>query len=226
MARILVVEDDRTLRRVICDVLRQNGYQAVAASNGREALERMEAEYVDLIVSDIMMPEIDGYALTESLREAGYALPILMITAKEQYRDMERGFSAGTDDYMVKPINLSEMLLRIRALLRRAKIASDRRITVGGTEVDCDSLTVSSAGCSVALPQKEFQLLYRLLSYPDRIITRQQLMDEIWGYETTTDPHTVEVHIARLREKIRPFPDFEIQTIRGLGYKAVKTDAQ
>ena len=173
------------LRRVVCDVLRQNGYHPVAASNGREALERMEAEYVDLIVSDIMMPEMDGYELTESLRDAGYALPILMITAKEQYRDMEKGLSAGTDDYMVKPINLNEMLLRVKALLRRAKIASDRRITVGMTEVDCDSLTVANAETSVTLPQKEFQLLYRLLSYPDKIITRQQLMDEIWGYETS-----------------------------------------
>jgi len=159
MAKILVVEDDRMLRRVVCDALRQDGHQVAAASNGREALERMEAEHVDLIVSDIMMPEMDGYELTGSLRSAGCALPILMITAKEQYRDMEKGFSAGTDDYMVKPINLSEMLLRIRALLRRAKIASDRRITVGGTEVDCDSLTVSSAETSVTLPQKEFQLL-------------------------------------------------------------------
>ncbi|NLG24595.1 MAG: response regulator transcription factor [Clostridiales bacterium] len=225
MAKILVVEDDATLRRVVCDVLRQHGHQALAAQDGGQALSVIDAEHVDLLISDIMMPGTDGYELTRALRGAGYSLPILMITAKERYQDMEKGFGAGADDYMVKPINMDELLLRVKALLRRAKISSERQIVVGETQLNYDALTVRSAKCSVTLPQKEFYLLYKLLSYPDKIFTRQQLMDEIWGYDTVTDSHTVEVHIARLRERLRPFPDIEIQTIRGLGYKAVKRDA-
>jgi len=224
MAKILVVEDDATLRRVVCDFLRQNGHQPVAARDGREALAVLDTEHVELMVSDIMMPGIDGYELTKSLRDAGYSIPILMITAREQYQDMERGFGVGTDDYMVKPINMDEMLLRITALLRRAKIFSDRKIVMSETQVDYDAMTVTNGDITLSLPQKEFYLLYKLLSYPDKIITRQQLMDEIWGYDSETDAHTIDVHIARLREKLKPFRDFEIQTIRGLGYKAVRRD--
>ncbi|MEA5015043.1 MAG: response regulator transcription factor [Candidatus Limiplasma sp.] len=224
MAKILVVEDDATLRRVICDFLRQNGHQPIAARDGREALTVLDTEHVELMVSDIMMPEIDGYELTKSLRDAGYSIPILMITAREQYQDMERGFGVGTDDYMVKPINMGEMLLRVKALLRRAKIFSDHKIVMSETQVDYDAMTVTNGNVTLSLPQKEFYLLYKLLSYPDKIITRQQLMDEIWGYDSETDVHTIDVHIARLRDKLKPFRDFEIQTIRGLGYKAVKRD--
>lgn len=224
MAKILVVEDDATLRRVVCDFLRQNGHQPVAARDGQEALTILDTEHVELMVSDIMMPEIDGYELTKSLRDAGYSIPILMITARERYQDMERGFSVGTDDYMVKPINMNEMLLRIKALLRRAKIFSDRKIVMSETQVDYDAMTVTNGDITLSLPQKEFYLLYKLLSYPDKIITRQQLMDEIWGYDSETDAHTIDVHIARLRDKLKPFRDFEIQTIRGLGYKVVRRD--
>ena len=224
MAKILIVEDDTTLRRVVCDVLRNNGHQPIPAGNGEEALGVLESEHVELMISDIMMPEMDGYELTKRLRDAGYSLPILMITAREQYQDMARGFSVGTDDYMVKPINLDEMLLRVKALLRRAKIFSERKIVVGGTEVDCDAMMVSNGELTLTLPQKEFLLLFKLLSYPDKIMTRQQLMDEIWGYDTETDAHTIDVHIARLRDRLKAFPDLEIQTIRGLGYKAVKRD--
>lgn len=222
MAKILVVEDDSTLRRVVCDVLRNNGHQPIAALNGVEALDVLESEHVDLMISDIMMPQMDGYELTKGLRDAGYTLPILMITAREQYLDMEQGFSVGTDDYMVKPINMDEMLLRAKALLRRAKIFTDRKIVIGTTQVDYDAMTVSNGDLSLALPQKEFLLLYKLLSYPDKIMTRQQLMDEIWGYDSETDAHTIDVHIARLRDRLKSFPDLEIHTIRGLGYKAVK----
>lgn len=222
MFRILVVEDDADMRELFCTVLSDSGYTCMAASDGHEALDILEKEYIDLIVSDIMMPHMDGYELTRALRESGYNIPILMVTAKDQFDDMQRGFRAGSDDYMVKPINIKELVLRVEALLRRARISSEKKITVGHTVLDYDALTVTLHGKETILPQKEFYLLYKLLSYPNKIFTRPQLMDEIWGMFSETDERTVNTHINRLRERFADCPDFEIVTVRGLGYKAVK----
>lgn len=222
MFKILVAEDDAELRQLFCKVLTKNGYISIPAADGQEALDVLDREYVDLIVSDIMMPKIDGYELTKQLREAGIAVPILIITAKGSFRDMQLGFDFGADDYMVKPINVNEMVLRVGALLRRAQIINERRQTIGDTVMEYDSLTVCTDGDKYILPQKEFMLLYKLVSYPGHIYTRQQLMDDIWGVETETDPRTVDVHINRLRDRFRDNPDFEIVTVRGIGYKAVK----
>ena len=224
MFHILVVEDDPKLRSLFCTVLTRNGYLAVPASGGREALELLDSEYIDLIISDIMMPGMDGYELIRTLRGNGYSLPILIITAKERFEDKQEGFQAGTDDYMVKPIDVNEMVLRVGALLKRARIATDRRITCGNTTLDYDALTVTIGGEETLLPQKEFYLLYKLMSYPNKIFTRQQLMDEIWGMDSTSDERTVDVHINRLRERFRDCDDFLIMTVRGLGYKVVKSE--
>lgn len=222
MFRILIAEDDRELRQLFSHVLAKHGYSVVGVSNGREALEEIEAGYFDLIISDIMMPEMDGYELVRTLRDAENHTPVLMITAKDAFDAMQLGFISGTDDYMVKPINVNEMILRVGALLRRAQLISERRLTIGDTVMECDSLTVTSCGERMILPQKEFMLLFKMASYPGKIFTRQQLMDEIWGYDSETDTHTVEVHIGRLREKFRNNTDFKIVTMRGVGYKVVK----
>ena len=222
MHKILIAEDDTELRQLFAYVLTRNGYAAKGVGNGREALEALDKEYFDLIISDIMMPAMDGYELVRQLRAAGSTTPVLMITARDAFDDMRTGFLAGTDDYMVKPVNVNEMVLRVQALLRRAQMISDRRQVIGGTVMECDSLTVTVEGESAILPQKEFMLLYKMASYPGRIFTRQQLMDEIWGYETDSDTHTVDVHIGRLRERFRDNRDFKIVTIRGVGYKVVK----
>ena len=222
MFHIMVVEDDTELRDLFCAVLTERGYQTLPAADGMEALDILEHSYVDLIISDIMMPKLDGFTLTEQLRNANYDMPILIITALDGLEDKRRGFRAGTDDYMVKPIDVNEMVWRVEALLRRSQIYSERRITIGSTVLDCDSLTVSFGGTDTSLPQKEFLLLFRLLSSMNRIFTRRQLMDELWGLDSEADPHTLEVHISRLRERFRDNPDFEIGTVRGLGYKAVK----
>ncbi|HBJ19281.1 MAG TPA: DNA-binding response regulator, partial [Clostridiales bacterium] len=190
MFKILIVEDDSELRGLFKRVLVKNGYSVRSASNGKEALEIVGAEYIDLVISDIMMPVMDGYELVSSLRESGYQMPVMMITAKDAFDDMKLGFLSGTDDYMVKPINVNEMVLRVGALLRRAEMMNERRQTFGSTELDCDSLTVTTNGQSVTLPQKEFMLLYKMASFPGKIFTRQQLMDDIWGYDTETDRHT------------------------------------
>lgn len=210
------------MRELFCTVLSDYGYRATGAVDGLDALHIMEKEYIDLIVADIMMPNMNGYELIASLREAHYDLPILIVTAKDQFADMQRAFRAGTDDYMVKPINVHELLLRVEALLRRAKISSEKKIVVGNTVLDYDSLTVTKGGEESTLPQKEFYLLYKLLSYPGKIFTRQQLMDEIWGMFSETDERTVNTHINRLRDRFEGCEDFEIVTVRGLGYKAVK----
>ncbi len=223
MFSILIVEDNADMRELFCTVLSDHGYHTIGAVDGMDALNIMEKDYVDLVVADIMMPNMDGYELTTSLREAHYDLPILMVTAKDQFSDMQRAFRAGTDDYMVKPINVNELVLRVEALLRRAKISSEKKITVGDTVLDYDSLTVTKNGAASTLPQKEFYLLYKLLSYPGKIFTRQQLMDEIWGMFSETDERTVNTHINRLRDRFAGCTDFEIVTVRGLGYKAVKT---
>ena len=200
-----------------------DGFFSMARS--KQALDVLDREYIDLIISDIMMPNMDGYELVSSLRDSGNGIPVLMITAKETFYDMQRGFSSGTDDYMVKPIDVNEMVLRVGALLRRAKMISDRKQVIGNTVLEYDSMTVTSDGKSMVLPQKEFMLLYKLTSYPGRIFTRQQLMDDIWGLYSETEPRTVDVHINRLRDRFRDNKDFEIVTIRGLGYKAVKHHA-
>ena len=222
MFKILIAEDDRELRQLFQHVLTKNGYAAVGVSNGWEALAAMDTSYYDLIISDIMMPKLDGYELVRSLREAGNSIPVLMITAKDAFDDMRLGFVSGSDDYMVKPVNVNEMVLRVSALLRRAQMANERRQVIGGTVLECDSLSVHTGGENMVLPQKEFMLLYKMVSFPGRIFTRQQLMDDIWGYETDTDTHTVDVHIGRLRERFRDNPDFKIVTMRGVGYKVVK----
>lgn len=222
MFRILVVEDDLETRQLYHRALVKNGYSVRSVANGVEALELIDEEYFDLIISDIMMPEMSGYELAASLREANINTPILMVTAKDAFDDMQKGFLSGTDDYMVKPINVNEMMLRIRALLRRAQIINERRLTIGGTTLDCDSMTVYSEQESVTLPQKEFMLLFKMASSPGKIFTKQQMMDDIWGYKNESDTHTVEVHIGRLRDRFRNNPDFHIVTVRGLGYKLEK----
>ena len=222
MFHILVVEDNSDMRELFCTVLSDSGYNTISAADGLEALEIMDREYIDLIVVDVMMPGMDGYELTKTLREAKMELPILMVTAKDQFEDIQNGFRAGTDDYMIKPINVKELVLRVEALLRRAKISSEKKIVVGSTVLDYDALTVTIHGVETILPQKEFYLLYKLLSYPNKIFTRQQLMDEIWGMFSETDERTVNTHINRLRDRFRDCTDFEIVTVRGLGYKVVK----
>lgn len=222
MFKILIAEDDAELRQLFGRVLTKNGYFVTGVENGKEALNAIERDYIDLIISDIMMPVMDGYELVRSLREANLQIPVLMITAKDAFDDMRLGFLSGTDDYMVKPVNVNEMVLRVGALLRRAQMISDRRVIFGNTELSMDSMTVTGNDGSFTLPQKEFMLLYKLLSFPGRIFTRQQLMDDIWGYESETDTHTVDVHIGRLRDRFRTNPDFRIVTIRGVGFKAVK----
>ena len=222
MFQILVVDDDRNIRRLFRAVLEDAGYGVHSAANGEEALAVMDREYIDLVVLDVMMPKLNGYEFTKVLRESNNNLPILMVSAKQLPQDKKKGFLVGTDDYMTKPIDEEEMLLRIRALLRRARIASDRRIELGDVVVDYDSMTVTRAGESQELPQKEFLLLYKLLSYPGKIFTRIQLMDEIWGAESETGWETVTVHVGRLRRRFESWPEFDIVSVRGLGYKAVK----
>lgn len=219
MFDILVVEDDINTQKLMCAVLRHGGYKAYTAKDGLEALERMETQRFDLIILDLMMPRMDGYEFCEQLRNVGDNLPILMVTANQEATDKYKGFLAGTDDYMTKPFDEQEMLFRVKALLRRAQITSEHRVIIGETTADYDTLTISWKEEEHALPKKEFQLLFKLMSYPNMIFTRNQLMDEIWGLETETDEHTLNVHINRLRDKLRDNPDFEIITVRGLGYK-------
>lgn len=222
MFHILVVDDDKNTRRLLKAVLEAENYTVFTAENGEDALDVMDREHIDLVVLDIMMPKMDGYAFTKTLRDGNNNLPILMISAKQLPQDKHKGFLAGTDDYMTKPIDEQEMLLRIKALLRRAKIASEHKIIIGDVVLDYDSLTVKKNGTEQTLPQKEFMLLFKLLSYPGQIFTRIQLMDEIWGSESETGWETVTVHIGRLRKRFENWDEFEIQSVRGLGYRAVK----
>ncbi len=223
MFSILVAEDDDSLRKLMCAALKQNGYMPYPAVDGEDALDVMERISVDLVISDVMMPRIDGYELVKQLRAARYEMPVLMVTAKDSFTDKQKGFMAGTDDYMVKPINIDEMILRVGALLRRAKMASDHALTVGSCTLNYDALTVTFEGKPPeTIPNKEFMLLFKLLSYPNKIFTRRQLLDELWGLESEVDERTVDVHIKRLRERYTPNDDFDIVTVRGLGYKAVK----
>lgn len=222
MFKILVAEDDAELRDLFCTVLNENGYTSIGVSDGIEAFDKLDDTYVDLIISDVMMPRMDGYELTRSLRQAGYTTPVLMITARDSLADKREGFRAGTDDYMVKPIDVNEMLWRVEALLRRCQALNRRKARLGNTEFDCDTLTVTYEGAATELPQKEFFLLYKLISSPNRIFTRRQIMDDVWGLDSGADMHTLEVHISRLRERFKGNGDFEIVTVRGLGYKAVQ----
>ncbi len=222
MLKILIVEDDRELRRLFSHVLIKNGYTVKEVANGKEALDTLENEYYDLIISDIMMPVMNGYELVRTLRDAGNNIPVMMITAKDAFDDMRLGFLSGTDDYMIKPVNVNEMVLRVGALLRRAQMINERRQVIGNTTMECDTFTVTTGKDVISLPQKEFMLLYKLVSYPGRIFTRQQLMDDVWGYDSESDTHTVDVHIGRLRERFRDNTDFKIVTMRGVGYKVVK----
>lgn len=222
MVKILVVEDNKDLLELFCTVLEKQSFTCYPALSGVEALEIIEKEHIELMISDIMMPNMDGYELVKSLRRANYNFPILLVTAKNQFEDIEQGFITGADDYMTKPINVNELVLRVNALLRRAKIASENSITVGDTTLNRESFTVTVKNEEILLPQKEFLLLFTMLSYPNKIFTRQQLMDEIWGIFSETDERTINTHINRVRDRFSDSKDFKIITIRGLGYKAVK----
>ncbi|WP_019849288.1 response regulator transcription factor [Desulfitobacterium sp. PCE1] len=222
MVNILVVDDNESIRRLMKTYLIRDGYNVFIAADGLEALDLLAQEHIDLIILDIMMPHMDGYTLAKELRALQYNLPLLMITAKETIEDKKKGFAVGTDDYMVKPIDFDEMLLRVAALLRRAKISNENKIVIGDITLDYETLTVTTKTETIMLPQKEFYLLFKLLSYSKRIFTRQELMDEIWGFDSDTDERTVDVHIKRLREKFDKYEEFKIITVRGLGYKVEK----
>lgn len=221
MFRILVVEDDKNLRKLITTYLKKNEYITYEATNGLEALDIMDTNYIDLIISDIMMKEMDGYELTKSLRDANYTIPILLVTAKSTIADKKEGFLLGADDYMVKPINMEELLLRVKVLLKRANAANEQKLIIGNLIIDYKQMSVLYKGKNYQLAQKEFQLLYKLLSTPDTIFTRQELIEEIWGLDSESDFRTVDVHIKRIREKLNNVKEFEIVTIRGIGYKAI-----
>ena len=222
MFNILVVDDDKNIRFVMKEVLEAYQYQVFTATDGEDAFEVLVKEHIDLVIVDIMMPKMDGYEFTKELRAFNQELPILMVSAKQLAEDRKKGFVAGIDDYMTKPLDSEELLLHINALLRRAKINASRKIVIGEVVLDYDSYTVSRGEESIELPNKEFLLLYKLLSYPDKIFTRIQLMDEIWGMDCDTGWETVTVHIGRLRKKFEHWDEFEIKSIKGLGYKAVK----
>ncbi|MBQ7913916.1 MAG: response regulator transcription factor [Clostridia bacterium] len=223
MFNILVVEDDKNTRKLLSAILSNNGYNVITATDGEDALSVLEHSHVDLMVIDVMMPKMDGYELTATLRDAGSQIPMLMLSAKQQVADIKQGFLVGIDDYLTKPFDFEELLLRIKALLRRSKIVNEHRLTVGNTVLDYKSYTVITPEFTETLPQKEFLLLFKLLSYPNVVFTRLQLMDEIWGMDAESDEHTVNVHINRLRTRFAGNKDFQIVTLRGLGYKAVKT---
>ena len=224
MFRVLVAEDDPSTQKLLCAILKMNGYETVAASDGQQALDLLDTTQVDLLLCDIMMPRLDGLELTGQLRESGSTLPILMVTAKAQPQDKYTGFLVGTDDYITKPIDRQELLLRMKALLRRARIVSEHKLSIGQVELDYDAHTVRRGHEVQTLPPKEFYLLYKLLAYPGQTFTRLQLLDEIWGMDSDSDERTVNVHINRLRTRFYGWPEFEIQTVRGLGYRAVKQD--
>ena len=224
MINILVADDDKNTRLLMKAILEAEHYRVFTAVDGQDALGVLDREHIDRVVLDIMMPNMDGYEFTETLRQSDNTLPILMVSARQQPEDKRRGFLVGTDDYITKPIDEEEMLLRIKALLRRAKIVSDRRIVIGDVVLDYDSFTVSRPGQVQELPQKEFLLLYKLLSYPGKIFTRIQLMDEIWGMDCETGWETVTVHVGRLRKRFEGWEEFSVESVRGLGYKAVKKE--
>ncbi len=222
MLKILVAEDDPSTSRLLCAILKMNGYDPVPARDGEEALQIMDHQHIDLLLCDVMMPKMDGFELTQAIRDSGSMLPIMMLTAKSLPEDKHTGFLVGTDDYMVKPPDRQELILRIKALLRRARIVDEHRITIGDVVLDYDTHTVRKGYDAQVLPPKEFNLLYKLLAYPERTFTRLELLDEIWGMDSESDEKTVNVHINRLRTRFYDWPEFEIQTIRGMGYRAVR----
>lgn len=222
MFKILVVEDDISLNRLFCRTLQRHNYQTFEADNALTALKILEKEYINLIITDIMMPHMDGFEFIQQLRESNINIPVLIITAKSDIMDKQTGFNLGADDYMVKPIDINEMVLRVGALLRRAKSVSEKKLVFGGTTLEYDTWIVTDHNGQQILPQKEFQLLYKMLSYPGQIFTRQKLLDDIWGINCVEDSHTLDVHISRLRDRMKKNKDFEIITIRGLGYKVMK----
>jgi len=221
MVNILLVDDNENIRKLMEIYLKQEGYHVLQAENGEEALEVLSGTNADLVIADIMMPEMDGYELTRVLRDAQFNMPILMVTAKDAFSDKKMGFGLGADDYMTKPVDMEELILRVNALLRRSKISNEKQIKIKDMVLDVDSLEVRMPSDTIILPKKEFYLLYKLLSYPKKIFTRQELMDDIWGFDSEADERTVDVHIKRLREKFGEFSEFEIVTVRGLGYKGV-----
>lgn len=222
MINLLIVEDDKNLKRLMEVFLKQNGFEVFLAENGEKAFEIFDKSHIDLVLCDIMMPKVNGYDLVKELRRFNYDLPIIMVTAKENFEDKKKGFLVGVDDYMVKPIDLDELLLRVNALLRRAKISNEHKLIIGSVVLNYDSLTVTKEENIIELTKKEFYLLFKLLSYPKQIFTRSQLMEEIWGMDIESDERTVDVHIKRIREKLSNFDEFKIITVRGLGYKAEK----
>ena len=225
MFRILVAEDDPNTNRLLCAILQRAGYDPISVSNGEDALQKMDMVHIDLLICDVMMPVLDGLELTKIIRESGSMLPILMLTAKILPEDKYNGFLVGTDDYLTKPFDRNELLYRIKALLRRARIVAEHKITVGNVQLDYDTHTVQIADEIAFLPPKEFYLLYKLLAYPNQTFTRLQLLDEIWGMDSESDERTVNVHINRLRTRFMNCPDFEIQTVRGIGYRAVRKES-
>ncbi len=222
MVNILIVDDDKNIRKLIQVVLERQGFNVYTASDGVQALKTIDQVKINLAIVDIMMPNMDGYEFTKTLREGNEDLSVLMLSAKQLPEDRKKGFLVGIDDYMTKPVDIEELILHVKALLRRAKINDEKRIVIGDVVIDSEKMTVTKNGISQELPQKEFLLLHKLLSYPDKIFTRIQLMDEIWGMDCDTAWETLTVHISRLRKRFEDFDEFEIQSIRGLGYKAVK----
>ena len=224
MPKILVVEDDNDLNNLIQTVLESKGHDVFAARNGKEALDILDITHIDLIISDIMMPRMDGIRLLTDIREANMKMPVLLITAKGSYDDKNKGFSSGADDYMVKPIDIKELILRVNALLRRSKIANERQLRIANITLDADTLTLTRDGDIYVLSPKEFYLLFKLLSYPGRVFTRFEIMSEVWGYDSESDEKTINVHISKLRTRFEGWTEFEISTVRGLGYKAIVKD--
>lgn len=221
MFKILVVEDDKDLNQTVCAYLNRNGYEATGCLSANDAYNEMYGNMFDMIISDIMMPQIDGYEFARTVREMNQDIPILFMTAREDFESKRKGFGVGVDDYMVKPIDLNELLLRIDALLRRAKIATNRKLTIGSTVLDVEEHSAYVGDDEVILTVREFNILYKLLSYPKKTFTRSQLMDEFWDVESASGPRVVDVYMTKLRDKFKECEDFEIVTVHGLGYKAV-----
>ncbi len=224
MFNILVVDDQTHIRRLYEYTLEKNGYQPYTAGDGEQALKLMETTHIDLVILDLMMPTMDGYTFLKTMRSDGSNIPVLIITARDSAEDIRKSFTFGTDDYMTKPVDEVEMILRVRALLRRAKISEEQKITIGGTTLVYDSFTVIQGGAEIQLPKKEFQILFKLLSFPNKTFTRANLMEEFWSMDSESEARTVDVHINRLRERLKDNKDFQIVTVRGLGYKAVKQE--
>ena len=224
MFNVLVAEDDNNIRKLMEIRLSAEGYNVYSAGDGEEALKLMEGNQIDIMIVDVMMPKMDGYELVKMVRETDSQIPAIMVTAKGSIQDKAKGFNVGIDDYMVKPVEFDELIFRIKALLRRAKIVNERKITVGDVTLDYDTLSVSGHGKKVTLSKKEFSILFKLLSYPERSFTKAQLFDEFWGYDSYADEDTIKVHINKIRSKISDFPEIDIETIRGIGYKGVKNE--